>query len=100
MKMAETIREFAWEHKEREQLQETGNVCSAELRKENPMPIFRRPNLEPEHWMVLAAYFGKLLVDRKMPDCFHVFSRRLYAEEIDETLKKYGLSCDDISNWE
>ena len=39
------------------------------------MPIFRRPNLEPEHWMVLAAYFGKIADDRKTPDCFHVISR-------------------------
>ena len=37
------------------------------------MPIFRRPNLEPEHWMVLAAYLGKFADDRKTPDCFHVF---------------------------
>ena len=65
------------------------------------MPVFRRPNLEPEYWMVLAAYFGKIADDRKTPDCFHVFfPNGVTPEEIDETLNKYGLSCDDISNWE
>ena len=62
------------------------------------MPIIRRSNLEPEHWMVLAAYLGKFADDRKTPDCFHVFfPNGVTPEEIDETLNKYGLSCDDIS---
>ena len=62
------------------------------------MPIIRRPNLEPEHWMVLAAYLGKIADDRKTPDCFHVFfPNGVTPEEIDETLNKYGLSCDDIA---
>ena len=65
---------------------------------ENPMLIIRRPNLEPE---VLADYLEKIADDRKTPDCFHVFfPNGVTPEEIDETLNKYGLSCDDISNWE
>ena len=57
---------------------------------ENPMPIIRRPNLEPE---VLAAYLEKIADDRKTPDCFHVlFPKCVTPEEIDETLNKYGLS--------
>ena len=65
------------------------------------MPIIRRPDLEPEYWMVLAATSGKIADDRESPDCFHVFfPNGVTPEEIDETLNKYGLSCDDISNWE